>query len=286
MFSNADHLTIGFFSSLIFFSKLHFDINEWADFQREHLNFSAPILGALTLQLLDRQPPDDFPASIVYEVREDCQQLSKYTWGVQGLTLKIQGWPELTRYLGRSTAGAASDECYTLGCFQDASFVLLPGLYMYACNADKSTLLQDASTVFELFIPGMKTWWGLKELGRMRKINITSAFNTYIKSLQGFYVDGVRKSTVCRTNSVVGVVGGDWGKLQDVCRDLKNAFVASGGEPQSIRYPIGVETYLIEYKKAATTNDEDEDDNAGVLHWYALFNTLNQYDMDENDDEN
>ena len=43
---------------------------------------------------------------------------------------------------------------------------------------------------------------------------------------------------------------------------------------------------LIEYKKAATTNDEDEDDNAGVLSWYALLSTLNQYDMDENDDEN
>ena len=238
------------------------------------------------LQLLDRDPPDDFPASIVYEVREDCQQLSKYTWGVQGLTLKIQGWPELTRFLGRSNAGTASDEFYTLTCFQDASFVLLPGPYMYASNADKSTLLQDSSTVFELFIPGMKTDWDLKELGRMKAINITSAFNTYIKSLQGFYVDGVRKSSVKNTDSVYGVVGGDVGPLTNVCRDLKNTFLTSGGEPQSIRYPIGVETYLIEYKKAATTNDEDEDDNAGVLHWYALFNTLNQYDMDENDDEN
>ena len=72
------------------------------------------------------------------------------------------------------------------------------------------------------------------------------------------------------------------GILQDVCRDLKNAFLASGGEPQSIRY----RTSLIEYKKAATTNDDYEDDNAGVLSWHALLITLNQYDMDENDDEN
>ena len=243
-------------------------------------------MGALTLQLLDRKPPDDFPASIVYEVREDCHQLSKDTWYVQGLTLKIQGWPALTRFLGRSTVGTASDGMYTLTCFQDAGFVLLPGPYMYASNPDKTTLLQDPSTVFELFIPGMKTDWNLKELGRMRKINITSAFNRYIKSLQGFHVDGVRKSTINNADSVLGVVGGNLGILQDVCRDLKNAFLTSGGEPQSIRYPIGVGTYLIEYKKAATTNDEDEDDNAGVLHWYALFNTLNQYDMDENDDEN
>lgn len=256
------------------------------DFQREHLNFSAPILGALTLQLLDRQPPDDFPSSIVYEVREDCQQLSENTWYVQGLTLKIQDWPALTRYLGRSTLGAASDECYTLGCFQKASFVLLPGPYMYASHADKKTLLQDSSTVFELFIPGMKTNWDLTELGKMKKINITSAFDRYIKSLQGFHVDGVRKSTVFRSDSVIGVVGGCGTALSNVCRDLKNEFVASGGEPQSIRYTVGVETYLIEYKKAATTNDEDEDDNAGVLRWYALLNTLNQYDMDENDDEN
>ena len=46
------------------------------------------------------------------------------------------------------------------------------------------------------------------------------------------------------------------------------------------------ETYLIEYKKAVTANDEYEDDNAGVLRWYALLNTLNQYDMGENDDDN
>ena len=104
--------------------------------------------------------------------------------------------------------------------------------------------------------------------------------------MQGYYVNGVRKSTVKCTDSVYDVVGGRITTLQDVCRDLKNAFFTSGGEPQSIRYPIGVGTYLIEYKKAATTNDEDEDDNAGVLRWYALFNTLNQYDMDENDDEN
>lgn len=256
------------------------------DFQREHLNFSAPILGALTLQLLDQQPPDDFPSSIVYEVREDCQQLSENTWYVQGLTLKIQDWPALTRYLGRSTLGAASDECYTLNCFQDASFVLLPGPYMYASHADKKTLLQDSSTVFELFIPGMKTNWDLTELGKMKKINITSAFDRYIKSLQGFYVDGVRKSSVKNADSVQDVVGGSVVPLQNACRDLKNTFLTSGGEPQSIRYPIGVETYLIEYKKAATTNDEDEDDNAGVLSWYALLSTLNQYDMDENDDEN
>ena len=38
--------------------------------------------------------------------------------------------------------------------------------------------------------------------------------------------------------------------------------------------------------KAVTANDEYEDDNAGVLRWYALLNTLNQYDMDESDDEN
>ena len=78
----------------------------------------------------------------------------------------------LTRFLGRSTVGTASDGMYTLTCFQDAGFVLLPGPYMYASNPDKTTLLQDPSTVFELFIPGMKTDWNLKELGRMRKINI------------------------------------------------------------------------------------------------------------------
>ena len=238
------------------------------------------------LQLFHRKPPENFPASIEYEVREDCHQLSKDTWYVQGLTLKIRGWSALTRYLGRSTAGANSDESYTLQCFQDASFVLLPGPYMHACDCGKKTLLQDSSTVFELFIPGMKKWWGLKELGRMRKISITPLFNSYIMSLQGFYVNGVRKSTVKSTDSVLDVVGGRNSTVQDVCRGLKNAFLTSGGEPQSIRYPIGVGTYLIEYKKAATTNDEDEDDNAGVLSWYALLNTLNQYDMDENDDEN
>lgn len=112
-------------------------------------------------------------------------------------------------------------------------------------------MLRDSSTRIDLFFPGMLPSWGLAELGRMRVLYINNDAAEYFKSLQGLYVDGVRKSTVKGKNSVIGTVGGRTETCANICSELEEAFLRSG-EPQSCEH----RGFLIEYK--AAVNDEEE----------------------------